>query len=163
MIPKEDLEYNTRTGMFNTQDRKKTAKKFQIGGKMGYIGSINKLLDLLTKNELKLILKWFSEDTSPTNLLEKSFTKLTPEMDRFARSKFKRKLINNLIIAEHKNRIMLNPYIFAPTSTSHNYSHLTQGLWKYLFEDKDTTNDEIIFHEDDVFGLPDILTTKSTK
>ncbi len=160
MIQDNSLIYNKKTGLFNIKDLPKTPKKHSIGGKMGYIGSINVLLDLLTKNEFKMLLSWFSDNCDGNNLLTSSFKDLTPKMHKVNRSKFKKKLIENNIIHEYRNRIMLNPYIFKPTSTKHNYAYLTQRLWTYLFENKDNVTDEIIFHEDDVFGLPPILKIK---
>ena len=148
-----ELEYNQDNGVFNTQDIKKTPKKWVIGGKMGYIGSIDKLLDLLSKKEMKFILDWFANHSNGNNLLTSTFTKLTSNMNRSSRSRFKKKLSDNMIIQEYRGQIMLNPFIFKPTSTSHNYAHLTQQLWKYLFMDKDTGSDEVRFHEDDVYGL----------
>ena len=157
MIQDEDLEYDNRTGLFNQQEAKKTKKKYTIGGKMGYIGSITKLLDILSKNEMKLVLDWFAHNCDGNNLLTDTFAKLTPDIHKVTRSKLKKKLIEHKIINEYRNRIMLNPYIFKPTSTKHNYPHLTQKLWRYLFENKDTGSDEVRFHEDDVYGIPPIL------
>ena len=156
MIQEQDLEepkYDTKTGQFNTEDKKKTPKKFVIGGKMGYIQSINTLLNLLSKNEIQLLLEWFSNNTNGNNLLTSSFAELTVGMDKSSRSRLKAKLINNDIIQEHRKRLMLNPFIFKPTSTLHNYPHLTQKLWEYLFHNKDIGSDEVRFHEDDVYGF----------
>jgi len=164
MIQEKDLkkvEYNQDTGeIFNYVGPLKTKKKYAIGGKMGYIGSLEKLLSILTNKELQLILKIFREDCNENNLLNKKFKDVTPSFDTSRRSKYKKKLISNMIIQEHRGRIMLNPFIFKPTSIKHNYQYLTQGLWKYLFEDKDDVEDEVKFHEDDVFGLPDVLRLK---
>ncbi len=164
MVQDDELnkaEYNQNTGeILNYKDEPKTPKQYAIGGKMGYVGNLERLLDVFTNNEMKIILNMFREHCDENNLLVSKFKDITPKMDPSRRSKFKRKLIENMIIQEHQNRIMMNPYIFRPTSTKHNYQHLTQRLWKYLFVDKDTGSDEVRFHEDDVFGLPDILKVK---
>jgi hypothetical protein len=157
----DDIDYDPKTGQFSSNEPSKTHKKYARIGKMGYVGSINMLLDILSKSELKMLLDWFSNYTDENNLLTSSFRDLTTNMDRSRRSKFKHKLIDNGIIAEHRKRLMLNPYIFKPMSTKHNYQYLTQRLWTYLFVDKDNATDEVIFHEDDVYGLPDIISTGS--
>jgi hypothetical protein len=159
-----EVKYNLNTGVFDTQDIKRTKKKYTIGGKMGYIGSISKLLDILSKKEMKMIIEMFQNHTDGNNLLTSLFADLTSEMDKSTRSRFKKKLIDKLIMSpEYRGRYMLNPYIFKPTSTKHNYQHLTQKLWTFLFVNKDKLNDEVVFHEDDVYGLPDILQLKKER
>jgi len=158
----DGLEYDKDSGLFKEAHDEKTKyeKKFAKGGKMGYVRHFETLLDILTKRELKLVLEMFREYTDEFNLLTSSFRDITKDMDRFARSKFKRKLIDLFIIQEHRGRIMLNPHIFRPTTTKYNGIYRTQGLWTYLFENKDNYTEEIIFHEDDVFGIPDVLKDK---
>ena len=49
---------------------------------------------------------------------------------------------------------MLNPFIFVPRGDKNipNSQHLTQRVWKYLFEDANLGSDEVVAHAERLFG-----------
>jgi hypothetical protein len=129
-------------------------KFIQRGHKM-YNYGLEYMLDRFTNTEIKHILSIF--DTSfidYNNLIFVKFSKIFEHMDSSHRSKLKRKLIDNMVIQEHNKKIMLNPYIFVPRGDKNvlNSQHLTQKVWKYLFEDATIGTDEVVRHVEHMFG-----------
>ncbi len=118
-----------------------TLARFMIKGRKMYIWKIEDMLDVLSKEEFKTILKIYDDNrlTSRGNVLLVPFNKATLEMKTVARSRFKKKLLTNGLAIEYENRIMLNPYIFVPRNDKNieNFQHLVQRTYKYLSEDKD--------------------------
>ena len=124
-----------------------TPARFMIKGRKMYIWKIEDMLDVLSKEEFKTILKIYDDNslTSRGNVLLVPFRKATEHMSKVMRSRFKRKLLTNGLAIEYENRIMLNPYIFVPRNDKNieNFQHLVQRTYKYLSEDKDLYFDGI--------------------
>ena len=112
------------------------------------------LLDILTKEDLRILLKVIVECTTEYNILIGPFHALTPGMSKAARSRYKRKLIEGKILAEHNNKLMLNPFVFNSRGDKNiqNCIYLTQRVWKYLFEDMNSTDEQVIIHSEHMFG-----------
>lgn len=139
---------------FNT-DLKFKDNKFTVRGYKMYNASIDVLVDVLTKDELKAALKLFGSDTIDYhNLLIGPFHKLTSQMSKSTRSKFKKKLFDHGIMAECQGKLMLNPFIFLPKGDRNirNSGHLTQRVWKYMFEDANSAGEDVVVHAEHMFG-----------
>jgi len=131
-------------------------KFLQRGYKM-YNNGVIALIDILTKEEIKRTINLFdSKYIDYNNIFNRSFLKLTLDMSKAARSRYKRKLLTNSIMQEYHNKLMLNPYIFIPRGDKNisNSQHLTQRVWKYLFEDMNTYSEIIEEHATHLFGAP---------
>lgn len=129
--------------------------KFTQRGYKMYNKGVVHLIDVFTREEMKRTILLFSKDNIDyNNILIKSFLDITNDMSKAARSRFKRKLIDNQVIQEFNNKLMVNPYIFVPRGDKniHNSQHLTQRVWKYLFEDANIGSDEVIKHAELLFG-----------
>ena len=129
-------------------------KFLQRGHKMYNTGVLG-LIELLTKEEIKrTILLFDSSVIDYNNVLMKSFLELTNGMSKAARSRYKYKLIDNKVMQECNGKLMLNPFIFVPRGDRNvnNSQHLTQRVWKYLFEDANLGSDEVIAHAERLFG-----------
>lgn len=129
-------------------------KFLQRGHKMYNTGVLG-LVEIFTKEELKrTILLFDSNIVSYDNILMKPFLELCSDMSKAARSRFKRKLIDNHVLQECNGKLMLNPFIFVPRGDKNipNSQHLTQRVWKYLFEDANVGSDEVINHAERLFG-----------
>ena len=126
----------------------------QRGYKM-YNNGVIALIEVLTKDEIKRIIALFdSTCIDYNNILTKSFLQLTSDMSKAARSRYKHKLIDNRVMQECNGKIMLNPFIFVPRGDKNipNSQHLTQRVWKYLFEDANVGSDEVVAHAERLFG-----------
>ena len=129
-------------------------KFLQRGHKMYNTGVLG-LIELLTKEEIKrTILLFDSSVIDYNNILMKPFLELTKGMSKAARSRYKHKLIDNRVMQECNGKLMLNPFIFVPRGDKNitNSQHLTQRVWKYLFEDANLGSDEVIAHAERLFG-----------
>jgi len=129
----------------------------QRGYKM-YNNGVIALIDVLTKDEIKRTVNLFNSNfIDYNNIFSKPFLKLTSDMSKAARSRYKRKLLTNSIMQEYHNKLMLNPYIFIPRGDKNipNSQHLTQRVWKYLFDDINTYSENIEEHATHLFGAPE--------
>ena len=146
---------NLETGeVFNT-DIKLTNSKFAQKGHKMYNYGVDYLLDNFTNTEVKRAISMFDSSTVDyCNLLTVKFSKLFPTMDASHRSKFKRKLLDKNVLAEYNKKLMLNPVIFLPRGDKNirNCQHLTQRVWKYLFEDCTAVSDDVVSHAEYMFG-----------
>ena len=131
-----------------------STKFTQRGYKMYNTGVIH-LIELFTREEMKRTILLFSKDNIDyNNILIKPFLSITKDMSKAARSRFKKKLIENHVLVEYNNKSMVNPYIFVPRGDKniHNSQYLTQRVWKYLFEDANIGSEEVIKHAELLFG-----------
>jgi len=126
---------------YNEITFKKKQNRFLIRGQKMYTGRLSDLVDIFTKDELKTFYKIVDEPTNFTkaNILKKKFKDITPNMKTVARSRFKKKMIDNDIIKIYRNKIFFNPMILLPRTDKniHNFQHLVQRSWINLFENKD--------------------------
>jgi hypothetical protein len=115
--------------------------RFAIRGQKMYVWKLDDLIDVLTKEELKQLIRIFDDTKLYTkaNILKVSFTKATQGLKPVARSRLKKKLLENGIILEYNGKIMINPYILVPRNDKdiRNFQYLVQKTYKYLTEDKD--------------------------
>ena len=126
----------------------------QRGHKM-YNKGVLALVELFTKEEIKRTIMLFDGSVIDyNNILMKSFLELTKDMSKAARSRFKKKLLEHQVLQEFNKRLMLNPYIFVPRGDKNipNSQHLTQRVWKYLFDDATIGSDNVIAHTERLFG-----------
>ena len=154
---------NLESGEVLDTDLKFNDNKYIIRGYKMYNKGIEYLIKILTKDELLAVINIFNSDTIDyNNLLIGPFHKLTPQLSKSARSKLKKKLMDENVLGQYLDkRLMLNPFIFIPRGDAnvHNSKHLTQRVWKYLFEDLTSTNDAVLKHVEHMFGkLPDSST-----
>lgn len=129
--------------------------KFIARGHKLYSNRLLDMVEFLTKDEMKQTISLFdNEHIDCNNICTDSFLRITKDMSKEARSRLKRKLIDNMILQEYMGKIMLNPYIFIPRGDLNvrNSKHLTQRVWRWLFQDKDAVSDEIAKHTERLFG-----------
>jgi hypothetical protein len=105
-------------------------------------GFDEEIIDNLTKEELKTLLKIFSKFDSimtKANILKVPFKEVTPEMKTVARSRFKKKLIELNIMQEYRGKLWFSPLLLEPLEDKNinNFKHYCQQAWIYLFVDKD--------------------------
>ena len=139
--------------------------RFMTQGQKLYVTGIITLLDTLQPNEIKRITNMHSITAvvGKCNLFSMSFKEATPDMNPSTRSKFKRKLLDNMIIHEFgKGQIMLNPYIFLPRKDKNirNSQYMTQRLWKYTVEDQDNYIEGLDNFQDEILPNTRKLTDK---
>jgi len=131
--------------------------KYPIQGHKMYTKGILELIDVVSKVELKRIIEWHANSNiiGKHNILLVKFKDLTKDMTTVARSKFKRKLLDNEIIVEYGShkRLMLNPYAFLPRNDKNvdDSQHMDQLVWKYLVLDKDTYDPNLSSHIKTIF------------
>lgn len=146
---------NLESGEVYNTDLKQPNTKFGIRGHKMYNNGVLMLIDVLTKSEMTQTITLFdAKSVDYHNLLVSPFHKLTANMSKAARSRYKRKLLDNAVIAINGKRIMLNPYIFIPRGDKNivNSIHLTQRVWKYMFEDANSSGEDVITHAEYMFG-----------
>ena len=146
---------NLDTGETLSTDLKLSDNRFTTRGYKMYNASIDVLVDVLTKDELKAALKLFGSKTIDYhNILIGPFHKLTAQMSKSTRSKFKKKLFDHNIMAECNGKLMLSPFVFVPKGDRNirNSGHLTQRVWKYMFEDANAAGEDVIRHAEHMFG-----------
>lgn len=161
---------NLETGEVLSTDLKLPDTKFIQRGYKMYNYGIDYIIDNFTKSEMKRIMKLYDKHTVDYyNMLILPFNQLTPDLHPSDRSKFKRKLIDKRIIQIYNKRMMLNPFIFVPKGDKNiqNCNHLTQQVWKYMFEDVNNWSDRIELHAEHIFGAdftkPTHMTVGSSK
>ena len=140
--------------VFNT-DLKLHNTRFGIKGHKMYNNGVLMLIDVLTKSEMSQTINLFeAKSVDYHNLLLLPFHKLTSGMSKAARSRYKRKLIDNDVIAICGKRVMLNPFIFIPRGDKNikNSIYLTQRVWKYMFEDANSAGEDVTAHAEHMFG-----------
>lgn len=127
--------------------------RFPTQGQKMYDTGLIKLLKALSANEVIRMVE-LHEQTSMVgkcNILQVPFRVATADMATAARSKLKKKLVEEGIIHEFsKTQVMLNPYMFLPRKDKNipNSQYLTQRLWKYVVEDSDAYIPELeVFQE----------------
>lgn len=146
---------NFETGEMLETNLKLPDTKFGIRGHKMYNNGVLMLIDVLTKAEMAQTIELFdSKSIDYNNLLVAPFHKLTKDFSKAARSRYKRKLLDNSIAAMNGKQMMLNPYIFIPRGDKNiqNSKHLTQRVWKYMFEDADAAGEDVIRHAEHMFG-----------
>jgi len=149
---------NLSSGEVYDTGLKHSDNRFMQRGDKMYAHGIEKLVDVLSKGEFKIVLNMFDSSTVDYyNRLMVPFKNVTPGMATSNRSKLKKKLIENGFMLEYKGKLMLNPYVFIPRGDKNirNCNWLTQRAWKYLVEDCNTTSEEIEEHAEMLFGKPD--------
>lgn len=146
---------NLESGEIYDTDIKMRDDRFARQGFKTYNTGVLQLIDVLTKNEIKLLIDVFSDIklVDRNNMLLVSFLQITRDMLKSTRSTFKKKLTENNIINDYNNKIMLNPYIFMPRGDKNykNSIYLIQQSWTYLFEDKDRYFEEVIKYVEMIF------------
>lgn len=130
---------NLKSGEEFKTDLKLSDNRFLLRGYKMYNKGLIELLEGFSNNEIKRIVNMFDRSNIDYyNIFTKSFKELTLDMNRSSRSRFKKKLINEEIIAEtYCKKIMLNPFIFVPIGDKNikNCLYLTQRLWVLLVRD----------------------------
>ncbi len=147
--------FNQETGEIGNVSAKLPDSKYTKKGHKMYNYGFREVVKNFTKDEAIRIIDFFDNKlVDYHNLLMPSFLELTKSMDSATRSRFKRKLIDNMVIQEYNKRLMLNPYIFLPRGDANirNSRYLTQKVWEWLFMDKDTVSEEIMQHAEHMFG-----------
>jgi hypothetical protein len=138
--------------------------KFIRKGDKMYSTGIGLLLDNLSTTEIKRVLALCDKKhMNYYNIITSKFNEVFADMDKSHRSRFKRKLLDTMILQEYNKRLMFNPYIFIPRPDRniHNSQHLTQRVWTWMFTDKDAATDDIIKHAEHMFGkAPGNLSTQ---
>lgn len=118
-----------------------TVAKFPTRGLKMYVSKIEDMIDVLSKEEFKRILRIFDDSNSVNmaGVLKVPFLRCTLGMKPVARSRFKKKLIDFNIATEHNKKLMLNPLIFETRNDKNieNFRYKVQRIYKYLQEDKD--------------------------
>lgn len=145
---------NLETGEVFDTNLKLHDNKFQIRGHKMYNSGIIGLIDVLTKEECKLIINSFdSDNVDYCNIYIKPFSEITIEMDKASRSRLKKKLIENRIMLDYNKKLMLNPYTFIPRGDKNifNCNYLTQQVWKYLVEDCNNYSEQMEKHRRHMF------------
>ena len=121
--------------------------RFSVRGSKMYVKAFEDVVDVLSKSELKMLLRIMDDTDSINrfNVIVVPFDKVTPDIDRTKRSKFKRKLLDNGIMQEYKGKLIISPFILLPRGSKdvRNSQYLTQRAWVYLFVDKDKYVDGI--------------------
>lgn len=129
--------------------------RFIKGGHKMYNNGILGIIDMLTKDEIKRIITMFDAKTLDYyNILTNPFHKITSDMSKSARSRFKHKLLDSFTIAEFNGKIMLNPNLFIPRGDKNikDCKFLTQRAWDYLFTDCDKGGEDVESHIELIFG-----------
>lgn len=145
-----------KTGEMYDTGIKQNDTKFIVKGRKMYNNGIEHLVDVLTKRELKVVLALCkgAKTIDRFNILTQPFRAYTTGWDPSDRSKLKRKLLQESILGAYGGKLMVNPFVFVPNGTKDitNCNHLTQQVWKYVFEDCDIGSPSIIEHAEHIFG-----------
>jgi hypothetical protein len=145
---------NLQTGEVYDTNLKIRDTRFEKRGYKMYNNGIITLLDVLSTNEMKILINIFQISTvDKYNIITKPFRTLTANMRPDSRSKFKKKLIENKILFEFNKKLMLNPFIFGSRGDTNikNCKHLTQAVWTWLVDDTNKYSDDIQAHAERMF------------
>ena len=122
--------------------------RFTIKGQKMYVVGLEKLVDIFTKDEHKMFYRMTERRAgkiSQANILLVPFKEITEGMKPVARSRFKKKLLENGILLSYRKKLMFNPYILVPGNDKNipNFGYWVQQVWKYLNDNKDAYLDGI--------------------
>lgn len=147
--------FDQNTGEIGAISGKLPDSKHPVRGHKMYNYGFREVIKNFTRDETIRIIDFFDNKlVDYHNILMPSFLELTKGMPVATRSRFRAKLIDNMVLQEYNKRLMLNPYIFLPRGDANirNSRHLTQRVWRWLFTDKDAATDAIIQHAEHMFG-----------